>query len=261
MIWVIIIIIAIFTFFFIINKWKKKSFVKLFNRGNVMVSGMKGRGKDMAFCIVINEKKKNYISNVQYSDPKKKYQKFDFDTKVWELAGNTYKDLITGEIKPYNYPYPDGIDYYISDAGIYYPAQYQGELVKRYQGAPLFQALSRHLGDCCVHCNSQKQNRVWDKIREQSDTYIVMKKCLVIPKTKFVWLKAYSYELEESAEKQIKMPWFGVGKKAREAKNQFQIIHGEIKKHTFLTRIPYKYDSRRFKRILENNCKDYEEEE
>lgn len=179
---ILFIIIGVIALLLIINAIRKRIFVKCFSRGNVMVSGMRGRGKDMAFCIVINAKKKNYISNVQYSNPKKRYQRFEFDTKVWELAGNEYNDLIKGTIKPYTYPYPDGIDYYISDAGIYYPAQYQGELVKRYKSAPIFQALSRHLGDCNIHCNVQKQNRLWDKMREQSDIYIVMRRCIVIPK-------------------------------------------------------------------------------
>ncbi len=107
---VLIVIIAILLIIFIVSKINKRKFVSLFSLGNVLVSGMKGRGKDFAFCIVINARKRNYISNVQYSDPKKKYQRFDFDPKVWELSGNTYKELISGKIKSYVYPYPDGID-------------------------------------------------------------------------------------------------------------------------------------------------------
>lgn len=251
---------AIILFVFI-NRLIRRAFVRNFTRGNVLVSGMKGRGKDMAFCIVVNTRKRNYISNIQYSSPKKKYQRFDFEPKVWALAGNTYQDLVDNNVKTFSYPYPDKIDYYISDAGLYFPAQYQNELIRRYKGAPLFQALSRHLGDCCVHCNSQNQLRVWDKIREQSDIYIVMRRCFVFPKTKFAYISAYRYSLEESAEKQIKLPRFGLGKKAREARNAFFVSHGEIKRYGFFFRIPYKYDSRRFKKILENNLQDYENEE
>ena len=132
---IMLIVLAIFMIIFVVSKINKRRFVSLFDRGNVLISGMKGRGKDFAFCVVINARKKNYISNVQYSDPKKKYQRFDFDPKVWELAGNTYENMVTGNVKKYVYPYPDKIDYYISDAGIYFPAQYQADLVKQYKYA------------------------------------------------------------------------------------------------------------------------------
>ena len=256
---ILIVIIAVIAFIAVMSVIKKRAFVKLFTKGNVLVSGMKGRGKDMAFCIVVNARKKNYISNVQYSKPNKKYQRFYFDPKVWELSGNTYNDFISGDIKTYSYPYPDGIDYYISDSGIYFPAQYQSELCKKYRSAPIFQALSRQLGNCCVHCNSQKQNRVWDKIREQSDIYIVMRSCKVFFR-KLVYLVAYSYDLEASAESQIIPPRFGIGKTAKQARYNFEIAYGKIRKYSFFAKLPYAYDSRRFKRILENNCKDYEEE-
>lgn len=258
MIIAIIIILSLLFIFLVINFIRKRFFVRLFSRGNVLVSGLRGRGKDVAFCIVINSRKRNYISNVQYSSPRKKFQRFDFDPKVWELAKNTHNDLVTSNIKPYTYPYPDNIDYYISDAGVYFPSQYQSDLCKRYPSAPLFQALSRHLGDCNIHCNVQRQNRLWDKLREQSDIFIVMRRTIFIPHTKICLVWATEYELAESAELQLKLPFFGIGKTAREAKNNFMISHGQIKKHFFVTRLPYRYDSRRFKRILENNCVDYE---
>lgn len=258
MVYVILVVIALFLLIFIYNFVRQRQFVSLFSKGNVMVSGLRGRGKDLAFCYVINKRKRNYISNVQYSNPKCRYKRFDFDTKVWELAGNDFKSLVDGDIKSYVYPYPDGIDYYISDAGVYFPAQYQSELVKRYKGAPMFQALSRHLGDCNIHTNTQSQNRLWDKLREQSDIYLVMRRALFIPKTKFFLLTAYLYSSEEAAEKQIIPPRFGFGKEAKSAKYNFEITHGKIKRITFFARLPYSYDSRRFKKILENNCVDYE---
>lgn len=257
---IFLIIIAIFLLLYIVNFRLKRKFVKQFEKGNVLVSGMRGRGKDVAFCVVVNSRKRNYISNIQYSNPKKRYQRFNFDAKVWALSGNTYTDLIDNRIKTYSYPYPDGIDYYISDAGIYFPSQYQSELVKRYAGAPMFQALSRHLGDCNVHVNSQRQNRVWDKIREQSDIYIVMRGCHVMRFLKIALIRYTIYDNEESAEKQIKLPFFGLGKRARELKQSFLATHGAIKNGFFFTKIPYRFDSRRFKKILENNLEDYENE-
>lgn len=255
-----IVILILFALFFIVNFINKRKFVSYFSRGNVIVSGKKGRGKDVAFCIVINARKKNYISNVQYSSPKKRYQRFEFDTKVWELAGNKYTDFVNNTVHSYVYPYPDNIDYYISDAGIYFPSQYQSELCKKYASAPLFQALSRHLGDCSVHCNVQNQVRLWDKIREQSDSYIYMRSTWFIPFTKIALIRSTIYELEESAAIHIKKPHFGFGKNSKAQRLAFQSAHGEIINNWFFSRLPYKFDSRRFKRILENNLKDYENE-
>lgn len=261
MIWVLLSLCSLFALFFIINCIKKRNFVSQFSKGNVMLGGLRGRGKDLAFCIVVNSRKRNYISNVQYSKPKAKFQRFEFDSKVWELSGNTYTDMIDGKTKTYVYPYPDNIDYYISDAGIYFPAQYANELCRRYKSAPMFQALSRQLGNCNVHTNSQAINRVWDKIREQSELYIIMTGAHKIPKTKIFLVTAYQYERLETAQNGIKPPKFGLGKEAKQAKFNFEIQHGKIKRHWFFTRLPYAYDSRRFKRILENNCKDYENDQ
>ncbi|MBD5585735.1 MAG: hypothetical protein HDQ88_11685 [Clostridia bacterium] len=243
----------------VISYFKKRSFVRLFDGGNVIVTGLRGRGKDLAFCLVVNSRKRDYISNIQYSSPKKRYKRFPLDLKVWELSGNTYTDMITGEIKTYCYPYPDGLDYYISDAGIYFPSQYQAELCKKYKSAPMFQALSRHLGDCNVHCNVQNMPRLWDKIREQSDIYLRMDKCKFIGRTKFCFVRAYSYSTEESCVKAVVPPRFGIGKVGKEARYNFEIAHGKIKKFSFFARLPYVYDSRRFKKLLENNLIDYEE--
>lgn len=253
------VLLGIFLLVFVWSKINKKRIVRLFEEGNVIVSGMKGRGKDLLFCIVINARKKNYISNVQYSSPKKKYQRFDADFKVWELSGNSYVDMVTGEIKQYVYPYPDGMDWYISDAGIYFPSQYQSELCKRYKSAPMFQALSRHLGDCAVHTNVQNMPRVWDKIREQSDIYIRMHRSKVFF-GKLCYVCAYVYSQREACESGVVPPRFGIGKTAKQAKYNFEISHGKIQKISFFCKLPYKYDSRRFKKILENNCKDYENE-
>lgn len=257
--WIVLVVVVVVSVIAIVSCVNKRRFVALFTHGNVIVSGMKGRGKDFAFCVVVNARKRNYISNVRYSSPKKRYQLFPLDLRVWELAGNTYSDLVSGQVKTYSYPYPDGLDYYISDAGIYFPAAYFSELNKKYKSAPVFQALSRHLGDCSVHCNCQVQTQLWDKIRLQSDTYIVMKRCRCIV-GKLFWLSSVVYDTAESAEKQVVPPHFGIGKNARLAKSNFAIAHGTIYRLSFFCRLPYRYDSRRFKRILENNCIDYEED-
>lgn len=258
--WIFLIIFIITIIIGIVNTINQRRVIKIFKDGNTMVSGLRGRGKDLLFCWVINKRKENYISNVNYSNPKKKFKRFDFDEKVWELAGNTYENFADGEVKTYVYPYPDGIDYYISDAGVYFPSQYHKELEKRYKGAPMFGALSRQLGECNVHTNTQRQGRLWDKMREQSDQYIVMRGAKFFLR-KFFVLKLSIYTNEESAESQRKKPFFGIGKAARQAKAAFEATNGEIKNICFVSKLPYNYDSRRFKKILENNLRDYENEE
>lgn len=258
--WIILIGIFIIAVITVINRINQRKVIRIFKEGNTTVSGLRGRGKDLLFCWIINKRKENYISNVNYSDTRKKYKRFDFDIKVWELSGNTYENISEGKIKTYVYPYPDGIDYYISDAGVYFPSQYHKELDKKYKGAPLFEALSRQLGDCNVHTNTQRQGRLWDKIREQSDQYIVMRGAKFFLK-KFFMVKLSIYTNEESAEKQIKKPFFGIGKTARQAKTAFEAANGKIINICFVSKLPYNYDSRRFKKILENNLKDYENEE
>ena len=181
MVWVFVALLAVLAIICIVSFINKRRFVSLFDRGNVLVSGMRGRGKDFAFCVVVNARKQDYISNVVYSSPRKRFKCFPLDLKVWELAGNTFNDLVTGEVKTYSYPYPDGLDYYVSDAAVYFPASHFQELAKKYKSIPMFQALSRHLGDCNVHCNTQVQTMLWDKMRLQSDTYIVMKGCTKLP--------------------------------------------------------------------------------
>lgn len=260
MFWFIVVaLLVVFVVLVIVSAVNKKRFVGLFSQGNVIVTGLRGRGKDMAFCVVVNARKKNYISNVEYSSPKKGYKCFPLDLKVWEIAQNRYSDFVEDSVKQYVYPYPDDIDYYISDAGIYFPSQYQGELCKKYPSTPLFQALSRHLGDCNIHCNVQNLNRLWDKIREQSDIYVQMYKCRHIF-GKLFRITAYVYDNQESCSNRLVPPRFGFGKQGREAKYNFEIAHGKITKISFFFKLPFEYDDRRFKRIMENGCIDYGKE-
>ena len=81
MLWFLIILSLVFVFF-VFNALKKRAFVDLFKQGNVLVSGMRGKGKDVAFCVVVNARKRDYISNVNYSSPKKRYKCFPLDLKV-----------------------------------------------------------------------------------------------------------------------------------------------------------------------------------
>lgn len=168
-----------------------RKIIKLFNQGNVSVCGLRGTGKDMLFANVAVRRGLPYVSNTDYGG-----QYIPFDPSVLDCR-NTYRDFINGTLSPYVYPYADGTDFYIADGGIYFPSQYQGDLCKAYGYLSTFMALSRHLGDCNVHYNVQNLNRMWDKIREQSDIYIRCCWCKVI--FGIVFQKVIIYEKYESA--------------------------------------------------------------
>ena len=154
-----------------------KKVLKLFEKGNVCVSGLRGTGKDVLFGNVIGRRRKEaYISNLDYGG-----NRFPFELKKLDLAGNTYKNFIAGNVKNYVFPYPLGTDVYISDAGVYFPAQHFVELNRSYDSFVAYQALSRQVSHNNVHFNAQNLNRVWDKIREQSDIYINCQWCKVLP--------------------------------------------------------------------------------
>lgn len=156
---------------------KFKKIVRMFEDGNVCVCGLRGTGKDVLTGNVIARRKQPYISNLDYTDGEN-YQPLDFD-KI-DVGKNTYKDLISGDVKYYAFPYKQGSDIYVSDAGIYLPAQYCNELNKQHPYLPTYFALSRQVSHNNFHVNVQHLGRVWDKIREQSDIYIRCRFCKVL---------------------------------------------------------------------------------
>lgn len=230
---------------------------KMFENGNCSVFGLRGRGKDMLTANVIARRKKPYISNIDY---KTKTECIPLDLTQFDCK-NTYKNFIDGDINEYTYPYADGIDVYISDCGVYLPAQYCDKLTREYSYLPTFFALSRQLGLCNVHCNSQALNRVWDKIREQSDTYISCQKCIVVGK--LVFQKVYIYERYDSALAGIapfRIPPRPLGMNADmyrqsvvKARTDFDNLHGTIRKHWLIYFNKSKYDTRHFKTLLQGD--------
>ncbi len=143
--------------------------IQMFQKGNVCVCGLRGTGKDVLTGNVIARRMRPYVSNLDYTKGDL-YQKLDFD-KI-DVGRNTWENLLKGEPNYYEFPYESGSDIYISDVGIYLPSQYCGELNKRYPYLPTYMALSRQVSHNNFHINVQSLNRAWDKIREQSDTYI-----------------------------------------------------------------------------------------
>ena len=155
-----------------------KKIVRLFEQGNVCVTGLRGTGKDLLFGNVIQRRKKDYVSNVDYGSSL--FFRF-YKANLLDLdCRNIYRNFITGNINEFQWVYPDGADVYLSDCGVYFPSQYCNELNKMYGGIVTYQALSRQVSFNNFHCNCQSLGRVWDKIREQSGVYIRCRKCFYL---------------------------------------------------------------------------------
>lgn len=228
-----------------------RKIIKLFNKGNVSVCGLRGTGKDMLFANVAIRRGLPYVSNTDYGG-----QFIPFDPSVLDCR-NTYRDFISGTLSPYVYPYADGTDFYIADGGIYFPSQYQGDLCKQYGYLSTFMALSRHLGDCNVHYNVQNLNRMWDKIREQSDIYIRCCWCKVI--FGIVLQKVVIYEKYESAVNRVPpfrlpRPWLNPDRMQtwEIQKQNYDISHGTVKPRLLIYRNRSQYNTRVFKEMLAN---------
>lgn len=239
---------------------KLKKIIELFEVGNVCVCGLKGRGKDMLMANVTQRRQLPYVSNVDYGGVH-----YPFVPLQYDCGRNTYEEFIDGNVYPYDFPYADGTDLYISDAGVYFPSQFQGDLVKKYGFFCSFMALSRHLGECNVHFNVQNLNRCWDKIREQSDIYIMCNSCHVIFH-KFVFQRVTLYENYDSAVKRV--PEFRLKKPLLNCDRRFQwevqkqnydISYGKIRTGLLIYKNRSNYDTRIFKEMLHNGTKKHDE--
>lgn len=266
--WLVLGILAVLLLVFILyTVFGFRAVRKLFKRGNVSVCGLRGRGKDMLIANVIARDKRPYISNVDY---RCKNTWIPLDMNKFDVC-NSYKNFISGNVNYFKYDYPEGVDIYISDVGIYFPSQYNGELNRDYKAFPAFMALSRQIGDCNVHTNSQALSRPWDKLREQSDIYIKCNRCIYFGRffrripllRRLVFQVVTTYTQYDAANSdiepyvRIKTPMSISGKvraeyKARDraAHRKFNEDHGTIKRYWLLYLNRSQYDTRVFKTIL-----------
>ena len=253
----ILILIAVLVAFLAVRRHMKtclNKIIRLFEAGNVCVCGLRGRGKDMLFANIIARRAAPYVSNTDYGGQRRRFDPLDFD-----CGGNTYKNFISGEITPYVYPFADGTDIYISDAGVYFPSQYCSELNKSYGFFSTFMALSRHLGSCNVHFNVQNLNRVWDKIREQSDIYVMCNFTKVFGKGRYVLQRVTVYENYESAVNRVppyRSPSVRMNADRKLTvqmeKQRYRLQYGEIKRYLLFYRNMSTYETRVFKYMLED---------
>lgn len=234
-----------------------RKIINMFRDGNVCVTGLRGRGKDMLIANVVVRRKLPYISNVDYGG---EYHPLNLDKL--DCGKNTYKQFISGCVNYYKYPYSDQTDVYISDVGIYFPSQFCNELNKQYPYMPVFQALTRQLGSCNFHINVQNLNRAWDKIREQSDCYIMCLRCIVIFGMVFQVVRIY--DKYESCVNRVKpfsvsVPLIGSGNTRYQVRLQrasYEANYGMIKNMILIYKNKSNYNTRFFKDMLENGRKE-----
>lgn len=230
--------------------------IKLFEQGSVCVCGLRGTGKDMLMSNVVARRKKPYVSNIDYTHDSN-FLPFELD-KV-QMGMNTHEDFLNGTVKKYSTPYTDGTDFYISDLGIYFPSQYDGQLSRDYPYIPVALALARQVQDAEWHFNVQSLNRAWLKLREMSQTYIDCRRCWVLF-GKFVIQKVRIYDKYESALNhmlpfKVRAPLFCSPQTRTMVDLQrqtYECQHGIIKERFLFYVHCSNYNTRHFKEVLEN---------
>lgn len=212
----------------------------------------------MLMSNVVVRRKEPYISNVNYGG---KFQDLDF-CKI-DVGGNTYRDFIAHAPKYYEFPYEYASDIYLSDAGVYLPSQYCNELNREYKSMAVYQALSRQVSGNNFHINTQNLNRLWDKVREQSDIYIRCNWCKVLF-GKIVIQKVTLYERAESCQNRVppcrvRMGLFDILPARRLEKRMYidtyECSHGRIESGLLIYRNKSTYDTLLFKEMLKNGKK------
>lgn len=237
----------------------KKLIKDYYNKGNVCVDGLRGRGKDMLTSNIIYKRATGYISNIDYHCSTAKYT--ELDLKKLDI-NNTYDNFINGNINYYDYPYNEKEDIYISDSQLYFPSQYCNELNKKYPRLPGFFQLSRQLGLVNININTQNLGRLWDKLRELSDFYIKCNSCIVLFK-KIVIQKITIYDKYQSCIdrvepfKSLKAPLLSKREskalfkiKNEELLRNFKQNYGMVKRRLLIYINKSNYDTRYFKSLL-----------
>ena len=173
----VIIVIALVVFLFIgivfLTSYKinKKFLLDRFNEGNVIVAGKKGKGKDLLFQYVINNRKQPYYSNISYGNSYSEIKLKDLSTDL-----NSYTEIVEDNISKTPHKFFESTDFYISDIGIFLPSYMDSKLYKQFPSMPILYALSRHLYNSNIHCNTQNIERGRKALREQADSYIIVRK-------------------------------------------------------------------------------------
>lgn len=239
---IIIAIIVIISIFVGIYSFRSRELIKLFKKGNVIVFGKKGKGKDLLFQYVINKRKKPYYANLSYGGDYRFIKLKDIE------CDNSFNNLISENINiSTKNEEMENCDIYLSDTGIYLPSQKDTTLHKEHGSMPLFYAIQRHLYNSNFHCNCQDLSRIWKSLREQADSYV---KCKGVIKLPFILIVKYTmFDKLSSAEndmRQWKKPLLE-RKEERAIRKQYENTNGLIKNgFVIIPKLSIKYDTRAF---------------
>lgn len=245
---VLVVLIVFFIVFPCLLSFVNRSFLhRTFLKNNVIVFGKKGCGKDLLFQAVVNDYRCETYSNISYNKKSK-----IINLKDLELMKNSFDNFVNGNIsieeKNNNY---EGKDFFISDIGVMLPSQYDTKLYKAYPSFAIFYALSRHLYNSNIHCNTQNLGRVWKALREQADFYIKcieVKKPFILGLFGFLKIDFICYDKYESANNSL-LPLSGsIFNKFLDANyKQYYATNGLIeKKYILVHKSEIKYDTRAF---------------
>lgn len=242
----IVIILIIMLYFKRNNAYIKNKFID----NNTIIFGVKGSGKDLLTQLVIYLRYKQKKDTIYYANNDYGYNYNHCTLKDLSVYPNTYENLIENKIHTINKTEKrESIDCYISDAGIYLPSQYDTLLSKLYPSFPIYYAISRHLYNSNIHMNVQNLERIWKKIREQADHYILARGCINIKFLPWIFVKTRYYSRYQSALEQVS-PMSKVGllnKYNRALIAEYEAKNGIIKNGICCIRkSKIKYDTRHF---------------
>jgi len=244
---IILIIIFILSLIFIIKyKLFTGYILKNFKSCNVIVAGKKGTGKDLLFQYVIKKRKReNYYANITYG-----YKYENVKLKDISCAPNDYERIVNDEIIKQKPIFEENRDFYISDIGIFLPSYMDSKLYKNFSSMPIFYALSRHLYNSNIHCNTQNIERGWKALREQADFYCVTRgtiKLLGLLITKVTTYDKYSSAKEDLRPVKSRL----LNKFSKAEVDIYKASNGTIKEGFIIqTKHTIKYNTRAFKEIL-----------
>lgn len=218
----------------------KMFILRAFKKGNIIVYGNKGKGKDLVFQKVIKwRKKEKYLSNLDYG-----WNYENIALKSIDI-NNDYNNFIHENINLANKQDYENKDIYISDTGVYLPSQHDSTLHKTYKSFPIFYALSRQLYHNNVHTNVQNLEREWKALREIGDGFIWSRKTIKVFGLLITFCVYYDkYQTAVNKLLPMKKPKMLEGRSVYE---QYKATNGIIRKFFIINRIKTnKYDTRAF---------------
>lgn len=217
-----------------------------FKHCNVLIAGKKGAGKDILTQWVINKRNEPYYANISYGGACKKIK-----LNQVSCAPNDYDHIVNDKIVKQPHFFREKCDIYISDIGVYLPSYMDSKLYAKFPSMPIYYALSRHLANNNVHCNTQNIERGWKALREQADFYIQVKRTYKIFGFIFI-TKYYSYDNYESARQCLKPINTRILNKYSKANvDEYRALHGDIRKGYIIQfKHKLKYDTRAMEKIL-----------